>query len=93
MTEGWLKRVPSTRIIGYTEESNSYFMHSFDSTGHTSLMQAQVEVERWIFVGETIRFTGGFRANDKVFAGVWESRSPDGTLWQPLMDVTLRKVE
>ena len=58
-----------------------------------SLMQAQVEVERWIFVGETIRFTGGFRANDKVFAGVWESRSPDGTLWQPLMDVTLRKVE
>lgn len=86
-------RVQGIEIIGYSRESDSYPMHSFDSTGNTTTMQARVEKEEWTFVGEAIRFKGKFRENGKVFAGLWESRSDEDALWRPLMDVTLRKVE
>jgi hypothetical protein len=46
-----------------------------------------------MFIGESIRFTGGFRANGKIFAGLWELRASAGAGWQSWMDVRLRKVE
>jgi len=90
MPEG---RVQGIEVIGYSRENDSFPMHSFDSTGNTSLMQAQVEKEIWTFVGDAIRFTGQFRDKGKVFAGLWEFFSGEDAAWQPLMDVTLRKAE
>jgi hypothetical protein len=85
-------KVQGIEVIGYSRESDSYPMRSFDSTGNSSLMQGRVDKEEWTFVGETIRFIGGFRDNRKVFRGLWEFLSPDDGSWKPLMDVTLRKV-
>lgn len=88
MPEG---KVQGIEVIGYSRENDSFPMHSFDSTGNTSLMQAQVKKEIWTFVGDTIRFTGQFRDNGRVFAGLWEFLSGVDAAWLPLMDVTLRK--
>lgn len=84
-------RVQGIEMIGYCRESDSFFMHSFDSTGNTSVMQGRQEKETWTFVGEAIRFTGKFHYNRKVFTGLWESRPGEGGAWQPWMTVTLRK--
>jgi hypothetical protein len=78
-------------VIGHDRNNNSYPMRSFDSSGNSSLMQAQLENDTWTFVGETTRFTGGFRDNGKIFAGLWEMREGENKGWQPWMDVTLRK--
>jgi hypothetical protein len=84
-------RVEGIEIIGYSRESDSYPMHSFDSSGNASVMQARREDDRWTFVGEKTRFTGGFRDRGTVFAGLWELRSDDDDAWQPWMDVRLTK--
>jgi hypothetical protein len=86
-------KVQGIEVIGYSRESNSYPMQSFDSLGNTNLMQARLENETWTFVGEGIRFTGGFRENGRVFAGLWEQRSGVGEAWEPWMDVRLKKVK
>lgn len=85
--------VKGIEVIGYSQESKSYPMHSFDSLGNASVMHARIDQETWTFLGESTRFTGGFRDNGKVFAGVWELRSNDTSAWQLWMDVELRKVE
>jgi hypothetical protein len=53
-------------IIGYDQENKRYFMHSFDSSGSMGVMQAHVEHDTWRFVGEYMRFTGGFRVLERV---------------------------
>ena len=86
-------KVQGIEIIGYNHENGCYPMHSFDSLGNTSLMQARLEKDTWTFVGEGLRFTGGFSDSGEVFSGLWELRPGDGAAWQPLMEVRLRKVE
>lgn len=89
MPEG---EVEGIEVIGFDQETKSYPMHSFDSSGTASIMHARVVNDVWTFTGETIRFTGGFRDDGRVFAGVWELRSSDGSAWHPWMDVRLKKV-
>jgi hypothetical protein len=86
-------KVQGIESIGYSQENNSYPMHSFDSLGNAVLMQARIEKDTWTFVGEGIRFSGGFRDNGRVFAGLWELRSGDAATWHPWMEVRLKKVE
>ena len=83
--------IQGIEIIGYSSESESYPMHSFDSLGNASLMHARLENGMWSFIGETARFTGGFQENGRVFAGRWELRAGDGKTWTPWMDVRLTK--
>lgn len=85
-------KVQGIEVIGYSRESGSYPMHSFDSQGQANLMQARVEKDRWTYLGEGVRFTGGFREEGKVFAGLWELRPEDGSEWQAWMHITLTKV-
>lgn len=66
-------------------------MHSFDSSGGTSVMHAKVDGDVWTFEGATMRFTGGFRDDGRVFEGAWESREADGSPWTHAMTVTLQK--
>jgi hypothetical protein len=84
-------RVQGTEIIGYSQESGDYPMHSVDSRGNVSVMHARTDGDRWTFSGECMRFSGGFRDNGMIFAGLWEIRSVDGSTWQPWMQVRLRK--
>ncbi len=84
-------KVQGTEIIGYSPESGDYPMHSVDSLGNVSVLHARIDGDRWTFSGECMRFSGGFRDNGIVFAGLWEIRSVDGSTWQPWMQVRLRK--
>jgi hypothetical protein len=86
-------KVQGIEVIGYSRESDSFPMHSFDSTGSTTFMQARVQKDTWTFIGEALRFTGRFDDSGRVFAGLWESQSGEDAPWQPLMDVTLRKAK
>lgn len=86
-------KVEGIEVIGYSQETGSYPMHSFDSSGNATLMQARVDQERWTFTGDNLRFTGGFRENGTVFAGAWEQRADKDAGWLPLMNVRLNKVE
>ena len=86
-------KVQGIEVIGYSQETNSYPMHSFDNSGKASMMQARVELDTWTFVGEAVRFTGSFGDQGKIFEGLWESRSGEGAAWQPWMNVRLMKTE
>lgn len=90
MPEG---KVQGLEVVGYSRETKSYPMYSFDSAGNTSLMQAHWERGTWKFVAQAIRFTGRFRDNAATFEGVWERRSPDDAPWQQWMSVKLTRVE
>lgn len=78
-------------IIGYDAERKTYPMHSFDSQGNASVMQASVEDGTWIFTGEALRFTGSFQDGGNTITGLWEQRSDDGGQWLPWLDVKLTK--
>jgi hypothetical protein len=43
-----------------------------------------------MFTGETLRFTGGFSANDTIFSGIWEQKNEAGN-WVHLMDIKLAR--
>ena len=85
--------VQGVEIIGYNQEGKFYSMHSFDSFGKMTVMQARVDGDTWTYAGDGVRFTGGFRENGTVFAGLWELRSSEGISWQPWMEIQLRKSE
>lgn len=85
--------VTGIEIIGYSQETHSYLMYSFDNSGGVTVMQGHVEKGRWSFLGERIRFSGAFRDDNSVFGGSWEIRSAEETGWQPLMHVQLSKVK
>jgi hypothetical protein len=48
--------------------------------------------EVWTFLGENLKFTGGFKRDDKEFSGVWE-QSSDGKNWLHFMDIKLTKAD
>lgn len=85
-------KIQGIEVIGYSRETKSYPMYSFDSAGNMSLMQAHLEKGTWRFVAQAVRFTGSFRENGAVFEGVWERRSTDDAGWQPWMGVKLTRV-
>lgn len=86
-------KVEGIEVIGYSPKGDSYPMQSFDSVGNASAMEARLQADTWTFVGDGIRFTGGFRADGRVFAGRWESRPSEGVPWQAWMEVRLTKVD
>jgi hypothetical protein len=86
MPEG---NVQGIEVIGYDEGSKSYSMNSFDSLGNSSVMKARIEKDQWTYTGEATRFTGEFNEKETVFSGLWELR--DKEMWQPWMDVKLKK--
>jgi hypothetical protein len=77
-------------IIGYDEEKEKYTMQHFDNKGNSGFMTATFSDGTWVFLGETLRFTGGFKKEGKEFSGIWE-RSPDSKNWTHFMDIKLTK--
>lgn len=77
-------------VIGFDQRIGKYTMQHYDNKGNSGTMTATYENEVWTFQGETLRFTGGFKNNDKEFSGIWEQRSKEKD-WTHWMDIKLRK--
>ena len=56
-------------------------------------MRANVNGDTWTFEGPSLRFTGSFRDEGKIFGGVWEQRVGEGADWLAWMDIVLSKVK
>ena len=77
-------------IIGFDEQKNLYTMQHYDNKGNSGFMTANYNDGVWTFLGENLRFKGGFKKQDKEFSGIWE-QSPDGKNWSHFMDIELIK--
>lgn len=77
-------------IIGFDDERNHFTMQHYDNKGYSGFMTASCEDEVWIFIGEDLRFTGGFKNQDKEFSGIWEHLSDENN-WEHLMEIKLIK--
>src|SRR5687767_7716412 len=64
-------------IIGVDNEKNEFTMQHFDNKGKTGFMTGTCEDDVWTFLGEDLRFTGGFKNEDKEFSGIWEKATGD----------------
>jgi len=79
-------------IIGFDKLKNEYTMQYYDNKGNSGFMVATCIDEVWTFLGENLKFTGGYKMNDKEFSGVWE-QSSDGKNWLHFMDIKLTKAD
>ena len=79
-------------IIGFDKQTGNYTMQYFDNKGNSGLMTATVENGIWTFVGDSLKFIGSFKNNDKEFSGIWQ-QSKDGKNWNHFMDIKLIKGE
>lgn len=77
-------------IIGHNEERDHYTMQYYDNKGNSGSMVATVTADVWMFIGESLRFTGSFYDEGNIFAGIWE-RSADGKNWEHFMDIQLSR--
>jgi len=77
-------------VIGFDKESGKYNMQHFNNQGNSGFMSAYCENGTWIFQGETLRFRGGFKKDNKEFSGIWEI-SNDHKNWTHFMDIKLTK--
>lgn len=77
-------------VIGFNKLTGKYTMQHYDNKGNSGFMTATCEKGVWTFLGETLKFTGGFKKEGKEFSGIWE-QSTDGKNWTLLMDIKLTK--
>ena len=77
-------------IIGYDNTGDYFTMHYFDNKGNTGFMKATIRNNQWTFLGDNLRFTGGFSDDENIFSGVWEQLDSAGN-WQQFMDIHLAK--
>lgn len=82
-------RNETTELIGYDPKTGTYPMHYFDNNGHTGTMKASLHNGTWTFLGESLRFTGGFSPDGGQLTGNWEAR--EGTTWKHLMKIELTR--
>ena len=78
-------------IIGFDKAKNEFTLQHYDNEGNSGFMTGMYADHVWIFLGEDLKFTGGFKNDDKVFSGIWE-KSTNGNEWTHFMDITLSKI-
>ena len=78
-------------IIGFDDQKNLYTMQFYDNKGNSGFMTAKTYNGVWTFLGENLRFTGGFKNHNREFSGIWEQTS-DGVNWRHLMEIKLPRV-
>lgn len=83
-------RNETTEIIGFDKQKDLYTMQHYDNKGNSGVMTAVCRDEVWTFLGDNLRFTGGFKEEDQEFSGVWE-QSTDGINWKHFMNIKLTK--
>ncbi len=79
-------------IIGFDNKIGKFTMQHYDSKGSTGLMLAECKKDDWEFIGDDLRFRGGFKNDDKEFSGIWEQRTKDSN-WEIFMDITLIRAD
>ena len=62
----------------------------YDNKGNSGFMTGTYHDGSWIFLGDNLKFTGGFKNDDKEFSGIW-LKLVDGKFWKYFMEITLRK--
>lgn len=77
-------------VIGFDKLNRKYTMQHYDNKGNSGYMTATYENGDWIFLGETLKFTGGFKNDDNEFSGIWE-QSTNGKNWTHFMDIKLTR--
>ena len=77
-------------VIGFNKEIGKYTMQHYDNKGNSGLMIASHENGVWTFLGESLKFTGGFKNHGQEFSGIWEKTSDDHR-WIHFMDIKLTK--
>jgi hypothetical protein len=77
-------------IIGFDKERKLYTMQHYDNKGNSGFMTADYKDEVWTFLGDNLRFRGGFKEQDTEFSGVWE-QSSNGKDWTHFMEIRLTK--
>ncbi|MDF3026026.1 MAG: hypothetical protein K0S23_333 [Fluviicola sp.] len=77
-------------IIGFDKQRDLYTMQHYDNKGNSGFMTADYKDGVWTFLGDNLRFKGGFKKNDTEFSGVWE-QSSDGKDWTHFMEIRLTK--
>lgn len=83
-------RSQTFEIIGFDSEKKVYTMQHYNNKGESGFMTATCTDENWKFQGEGLRFTGGFKNNDKEFSGTWE-QSGDGKTWTEFIYIRLTR--
>ena len=76
-------------IIGFDKLLEKYTMRHYDNKGNSGLMTATCDEGVWTFIGETLKFTGGFKKGGNEFSGIWEQS--DGKNWSHFMDIKLNR--
>ncbi len=84
--------VGGLEVIGYEASTGQYRTHFFDSQGNIITETLSYRLGAWIWQGVNVRCTGTFTDDGKTLTARHE-RSSDGIQWEPLMTVTLRKIE
>ena len=77
-------------IFGH-DEKRGYFAHFYDNGGHHPEYRLSVDGSRWTFSGEAQRAIYEFAADGKSYKIHWDKRENGGD-WQPLCDLTARRV-
>lgn len=77
-------------IIRFDKQKNQYSMQHYDNKGNSGVMTAYCNNGVWTFLGVNLRFTGGFKEQEKEFSGVLE-QSSDGKNWTHFIDIKLTK--
>lgn len=83
-------RNETLEVIGYDKHAGYYILQHYDNKGHSGRMTGTLSDGVWTFLGDTLRFRGGFKNNNKEFSGTWEQLN-DGRKWVHFMDIILRK--
>src|SRR5690606_32631994 len=73
-------RNETLEIIGFDSKKQVYTMQHYDHKGNSGVMTAYYKDGVWSFLGEHLRFTGGFKNHDNEFSGIWEQKF-DGKNW------------
>src|SRR5688500_6632088 len=72
-------------VIGFDKKVKKFTLQHYDNKGNSGFMTATYETGVWTFLGETLRFTGGFKKEGKEFSGIWEQLK-DGKNWTHFID-------
>lgn len=78
-------------IIGFDGDQNVFTLQHYDNKGNSGFMTGTSQDDHWTFMGEYLRFTGGFKNQDQEFSGVWEQYLKER--WMHLMVIKLTRMK
>jgi hypothetical protein len=78
----------SMEVIGYDRTARKYFARSYDDQGASENFEVTLRGKTWRIVGDSVRFSGKFNADDSRLTGLWEMKGKKAG-WQPWIRLML----